>query len=117
MDEETQHVPLAAQKCLPCEGGIPALSADAVARLAEQLSVEWQVVNGRRLEAEYRFPDFAGALGFTNQVGELAEAEGHHPEVLLGWGKAKIFLWTHAADGLTNNDFILASKISKLVDR
>jgi 4a-hydroxytetrahydrobiopterin dehydratase len=117
MNTRTQHAALAAQKCLPCEGGVPPLSADTIASLAGELGGEWHLVQSRRLEAEYRFPDFAQALTFTNRVGELAEAEGHHPEVLLGWGKVKIFLWTHAAGGLTNNDFILAAKISGLVDR
>jgi 4a-hydroxytetrahydrobiopterin dehydratase len=62
----------------------------------------------------YKFPDFKSALAFVNQVGDLAEAQGHHPDILLGWGKVEITLWTHAVDGLTESDFILAAKIDQL---
>ena len=106
---------LARKKCLPCEGGVPALDAAAVKQLLGQLDDDWWAVDARRIECEYRFADFASALAFVNRVGELAESEGHHPDILLGWGRARIMLWTHAVDGLTENDFILASKIEKLI--
>jgi 4a-hydroxytetrahydrobiopterin dehydratase len=74
----------------------------------------WRVVESHHLERDYAFPDFASALAFTNAIGALAEEAGHHPDILLGWGKVKITLWTHTADGLTAKDFALADKIERL---
>jgi 4a-hydroxytetrahydrobiopterin dehydratase len=72
------------------------------------------VVDEHHLVREFRFPDFKQALAFVNGVGEIAEAEGHHPNILLTWGKAEITIWTHRVDGLTESDFILAAKINRL---
>ena len=105
------------QRCVPCEGGVPALSGAEVQAYLARLGGEWTLSSERHLEKELRFPDFASALMFANRVGELAETEGHHPDMLVGWGRVKIYLWTHAADGLTSNDFILAAKISRLVEQ
>jgi len=105
-------VDLASQRCVPCGGGVPGLGPARIDSLLEELGQGWSVVDGR-LEREYRFPDFATALAFTNEVGAIAESEGHHPDILLGWGRVRIRLWTHASDGLTENDFILAAKISE----
>ena len=106
---------LSDRKCVPCEGGVPPLGPDEIQRLFRELDPSWKVVDHRRLENEVRFANFADALAFTNRVGAIAEQEGHHPEILLGWGKAHVSLWTHAVHGLTENDFILASKIDDLV--
>ena len=73
----------------------------------------WEEVDGA-LQRGFRFDDFAGALTFTNHVGTLADQEGHHPEVCVNWGVAKLRIWTHAIDGLSQNDFILAAKIDQL---
>lgn len=100
---------LSGKKCTPCEGGIPALSREKVAELARQLD-GWTVVENRKIEKEYRFPDFRQALAFVNRLGEVAEAEGHHPDIFLTWGKVKVTLWTHSVSGLSENDFILAAK-------
>jgi len=86
------------------------MSPEAVEALRPAVP-EWSVEEGRRLRREFRFPDFARALAFVDRVGALAEAEDHHPEILLGWGRVGILLWTHAAGGLTENDFVLAAKI------
>jgi 4a-hydroxytetrahydrobiopterin dehydratase len=75
---------------------------------------EWEVVNGHHLKRAFTFPDFAKALAFVNKVGEIAENEGHHPDIFLTWGKAEITTWTHKIDGLTESDFILAAKIEKV---
>ena len=75
---------------------------------------EWDVINEHHLHREFRFPDFKLALAFVNRVGAVAEQEGHHPDILLGWGKAEITTWTHKIDGLTESDFILAAKIDRL---
>jgi 4a-hydroxytetrahydrobiopterin dehydratase len=106
---------LSEKRCVPCEGGVPPLDPAEVRHLLAQLDDDWRAVDGRRIECEYRFADFSSALAFVNRVGELAESEGHHPDILLGWGRARIILWTHAVDGLTENDFILASKIERLI--
>lgn len=75
----------------------------------------WQVIDDyKKIEREWKFKNFAEALSFTNQVGKLAEEEGHHPDISLGWGYAKILLTTHAIKGLSENDFILAAKIDRL---
>lgn len=82
-------------------------------RLSAQ-TPEWQVVDEHHIERDYRFSDFRAALDFTNRVGELAEGEGHHPDIYLAWGKVGIKIWTHKIDGLTESDFILAAKIDRL---
>ena len=105
---------LASKKCVPCRGGVPPLQGEELTRLHRQLGSGWQVIEGHHLEKEYSFPDFAGALAFTNRLGELAEAEGHHPDICLGWGRAKVSIWTHKIDGLTESDFILAAKADRV---
>ena len=105
---------LSAQTCEPCRGGIPPLGGAIIAELLAQLETNWQVVAEHHLQKEFTFPDFKSALAFTNQVGELAEAQGHHPDLHLAWGKVEITIWTHKIDGLHQSDFILAAKIDKL---
>lgn len=75
-----------------------------------QLGGDWAVVDDHHLFKTYRFPDFVTALAFVNRVGAVAEAEGHHPDVELTWGRVAIKIWTHAIDGLTESDFVLAAK-------
>lgn len=104
---------LADEKCIPCRGGVPALTGEEL-RLLERELGGWSVVNEHHLEKEFRFPDFAKALAFTNEVGALAEEEGHHPDIYLAWGKVRITIWTHKIDGLTRSDFVLAAKIDRL---
>jgi len=104
---------LASLKCVPCRGGVPALKGKDLEELKRQLP-GWSVINEHHLTKEFKFPDFVKALAFVNRVGELAEQQGHHPDILLAWGKAGITTWTHAVDGLTKSDFILAAKIDKL---
>jgi 4a-hydroxytetrahydrobiopterin dehydratase len=106
---------LAEKKCIPCEGGVAPLEGEAVKTIAKELGGEWKVVNEHHLEKEFSFKDFKDALAFTNKVGALAEAEGHHPDIHLSWGKVRIVLWTHKINGLSESDFILAAKIDKLL--
>ena len=101
-------------KCDACEGRVSKLSAGEISEMVTALDDRWCVVDEHHLVCNYTFPDFAEALAFTNRVGELAEAEGHHPDISLGWGRVEILLYTHSVDGLTKNDFILAAKISAL---
>lgn len=74
----------------------------------------WTVTGEHHLNRKFSFPDFTQALDFVNRVGAVAEEEGHHPDILLAWGKAEITLWTHKIDGLTESDFIMAAKIDRL---
>lgn len=104
---------LADKKCVPCTGSVPALKGEALEKLKKEVP-HWTVVDEHHLVRQFRFPDFKRALAFVNQVGEIAETEGHHPDILLGWGKADITLWTHAVNGLTESDFIVAAKIDRL---
>lgn len=110
---------LANKTCVPCRGGIPPLKGKELADIHRQLPefAHWTVVNEHHLQREYKFSDFRSALAFVNHVGELAEQQGHHPDILLAWGKVGITIWTHAVDGLTESDFILAAKIDRLPHR
>ncbi len=105
---------LAAKQCIPCKGGVPPLKGAALAGLRNQLGHDWEIINEHHLEREFKFHNFRAALAFTNRVGELAEQQGHHPDIHLAWGRVKIILWTHKIDGLTESDFILAAKIEAL---
>jgi 4a-hydroxytetrahydrobiopterin dehydratase len=105
---------LSEKKCVPCRGEVPPLKGDALAQLHKQLGGSWKVVNEHHIEKEYLFKNFKEALAFTNKVGEIAEQEGHHPDIFLSYGKVKIQLWTHKIDGLTESDFILAAKCDKI---
>jgi 4a-hydroxytetrahydrobiopterin dehydratase len=105
---------LAEKECVPCKGGVPPLRGEELARLTRELGGGWQVVKDHQLEKEYRFKDFREALAFTNRVGELAEAQQHHPDIYLAWGKVKLVVWTHKVNGLSESDFVLAAKADKL---
>lgn len=104
---------LASRKCQACDEGTPALKGEELRKLYGKLE-DWIMVNEHHLEKEYRFPDFREALAFVNRVGEVAEEEGHHPDIFLTWGKVQLTLWTHSVGGLSENDFILAAKADAL---
>jgi len=106
---------LAEKECVPCKGGVPPLKGEELTRVANELNGGWQVVNQHHLEKEYKFKNFLEALDFTNKVGELAESQGHHPDIYLTWGQVKLSIWTHKIDGLTESDFVLAAKADKLL--
>jgi 4a-hydroxytetrahydrobiopterin dehydratase len=95
-------------------GGVPPLQGREIKKLLDQLGRGWTVVDDHHLEKEYKFDDFRQGLDFTNRVGELAEEQGHHPDVYLAWGKVKLTLWTHKINGLTESDFIFAAKADEL---
>src|SRR5215510_2144089 len=103
---------LSEKTCVPCRGGVPPLTADEIKPLATQVD-RWSVVNNYHIEKEFKFPDFKAALDFVDKVGAIAEAQGHHPDIYLAWGKAAVKIWTHKIDGLTESDFILAAKIDQ----
>ena len=114
MDEGGDSVSeLAEKNCVPCRGGVPPLGGEAIDELLAKLRGDWTVVESHHLEKAFKFGDFRTALDFTNRVGELAEEQGHHPDIYLAWGKVKITVWTHKVDGLTDSDFVLAAKIDR----
>ena len=103
-------------RCIPCRGGEPTISESEMSALMPQVP-DWQVVERdgiRRLERVFRFRNFAEALRFTMQVGEMAEAEGHHPVIVTEWGRVTVTWWTHKIKGLHRNDFIMAARTSQL---
>lgn len=105
---------LAQKECIPCRGGVPPLKGKELADLLERLGGGWKIVDEHHLEKSYALKNFQEALDFTNRVGQLAEAQGHHPDIYLAWGKVKLTIWTHKIDGLTESDFILAAKADAL---
>ena len=106
---------LASKQCVPCRGGVPPLTGEELARLQTQLEGGWKAVNEHHLEKAYRFDDFRQALDFTLRVGEMAEEQGHHPDISLAWGLVRVTIWTHKIDGLTESDFVFAAKADQLV--
>ncbi|MCA8969165.1 MAG: 4a-hydroxytetrahydrobiopterin dehydratase [Planctomycetes bacterium] len=110
---------LADKDCIPCRGGVPPLDADERKRLLDDLGHEWTIQepassdDPHKLEKTFRFDDFVTALAFVNRVGELAEAQGHHPDLYLAWGRVTVWIWTHKIRGLTESDFVLAAKIER----
>jgi 4a-hydroxytetrahydrobiopterin dehydratase len=104
---------LASKTCVPCRGGTPPLKGEELDDLWRQIP-GWEVVEEHHLRRRFRFKNFREALDFVNRVGELAEEQGHHPDVGFGWGYAEVTVYTHKIDGLTESDFILAAKISEL---
>ena len=104
---------LATKECVPCKGGVEPLAGSDLDALLEALGGGWLVVDGHRLQKEYRFKNFREALAFTNRIGELAEAVRHHPDIELGWGRVKLTVWTHKIDGLHEADFVFAAKADR----
>ncbi len=105
---------LADKDCIPCKGGIEPLKGESLQVLCEQLQNDWQLIEDHHLEKSYKFKNFAQALEFTNKVGNLAEIQGHHPDIYLAWGKVKLTVWTHKINGLQESDFIFAAKADTL---
>ena len=102
---------LTEKKCVPCEGGVEPLTGEKLEEYARLIDGDWSIVDEHHLVREFSFADFVTALEFTNRAGEIAEEEGHHPDILVSYGKAVVTIWTHAIDGISENDFILAAKI------
>ena len=105
---------LLSKQCIPCTIDTPPLEADEINILRQQLHADWAVLDNRMLERRFKFKDFVSALEFVNKIGELAEEEGHHPDLELSWGRVGVKLMTHKIKGLSYNDFILAAKIDLL---
>jgi 4a-hydroxytetrahydrobiopterin dehydratase len=106
---------LATQRCEACTRDTPLLTRASIEQLTAQISPAWRVVDDRRLQRTFRFSDFAGAFALATRIAGVAEQEGHHPELTVGWGHLDVDITTHIAGGLTRNDFILAAKIDRLL--
>ena len=105
---------LTKKKCKPCDGGMKALEPAAARELATQVP-KWKLRKDEpRLWREFTFKDFVRAMKFVNKVAELAESEGHHPDLHIHYNRVKLVLWTHDIGGLSENDFIVAAKVDKL---
>ncbi len=105
---------LTGKACVPCQGGIPPLTPEQAGNLLPQVPGWSLSEDSDRLNRKFEFDDFVTALEFVNKVGELAEQEGHHPDISLGWGYTDIIIFTHKIQGLHENDFILAAKVNEL---
>ena len=103
---------LADKQCVPCKGGVPPLTGEAIAPLLAQLD-DWTVVDGHHLERTYRLKNFAQALGLVNRIGAIAEEQQHHPDLFLAWGKVGVKIWTHKINGLTESDFVFGAKCDR----
>lgn len=104
------------KKCVPCEGEIPVLKPAVSKEFQEQVP-NWKIIKNHHLFREFKFKNFKSALTFVNKVGAIAERENHHPNIDFTWGKVNISIYTHAINGLHSNDFILASKIDRLLKK
>ena len=107
---------LDAKTCVPCRGGVPPLKGTALAQIHQEIpeAADWKIVNEHHITRAFTFPNFKQALDFVNRVGALAEEQGHHPDIVLKWGKVEVTMWTHKIDGLTESDLIMAAKIDRL---
>ncbi len=106
---------LTEQRCVPCEGGVPPLDAGAISKLQSQVNARWNLVNeGKGLRATFEFKNYYHTTAFVNAVAYIAHREDHHPDVSFGYKTCTVEYWTHAANGLTENDFICAAKIDAL---
>lgn len=105
---------LAKRKCVPCEGGVPSLSEEEIMDFLTVVNQGWIAKDNKKITRDFAFVNFTHTMNFVNEVARIAEEEGHHPVMHVHYGKVEIELWTHAIDGLSENDFILAAKIDKL---
>jgi 4a-hydroxytetrahydrobiopterin dehydratase len=107
---------LASKSCVPCRGGIPPLTREEAGQLLAG-APGWSLEeNGTRLTHRFEFEDFRKAIAFVNRVADIAEEQGHHPDIAIHWNKVDLVLWTHKIGGLHENDFILAAKVNRLLE-
>ncbi len=107
---------LAGKSCVPCRGGIPPLAEPAARELLGR-TPGWSLAeSATRLQRRFEFRDFLEAMRFVNRVADVAEQQGHHPDIAIHWNKVDLLLWTHKIGGLHENDFILAAKVNRLLE-
>lgn len=104
---------LADQKCVPCRGGVPPMGRERAEQMLGELGGGWTLNAAGHLERRYEFRNFADAMTFANRVADIAEAEGHHPDLHVSWGRCTVEIWTHKIDGLTESDFYFAAKTDR----
>jgi 4a-hydroxytetrahydrobiopterin dehydratase len=104
---------LASRECVPCKGDTPPLKGPELENLSKEIP-EWDVVDEHHLTRRFEFSNFKEALAFVNEVGRIAEEQGHHPDITFGWGEARITVFTHKIDGLTESDFVFAAKVDRI---
>ena len=107
---------LADKTCIPCKGGVPPLDANSCEVLLQKLGNEWSLNTDGHLYKAYQFNDFTSAMELANQITDIAEQQGHHPDLHISWGSCGVEIWTHKISGLSESDFILAAKIERLID-
>lgn len=103
------------QKCKPCEGGVPPMTQDEIKQYLPKLKEQWELIEDKKISHSFKLKTFRDAIGFVNKIADVAEKEGHHPNIHVLYNKVKIVLTTHAIGGLSRNDFILGAKIEKLL--
>lgn len=107
---------LATRTCIPCQGGVPSLSESEAQEYLAQ-TPEWNLIDqATKIERTFSFKDFVAAMAFAQRVGQISEAEGHHPDITFGWGYCRVLFYTHKIKGLHENDFIMAAKVDALID-
>ena len=112
---DNESLPLARKRCIPCEGGVDPLTKEQAEELLKQLNPEWTLVEGAGLLARsFSFPNYKKTIIFVNKVAAIAEGENHHPDMTVSYDNVGVELSTHAIDGLSENDFIVAAKIDEL---
>lgn len=104
---------LADQKCIPCRGGVPPMARDKAEALLSELGNGWQLNAEGHLERAYDFQGFRQPMAFANRIADIAEAEGHHPDLHIAWGQCRVEIWTHKINGLTESDFYFAAKVDR----
>jgi 4a-hydroxytetrahydrobiopterin dehydratase len=114
--DEMDDMELAEMECIPCKGGVPALKGADLERLSSRLGNGWQVVDEHHLSKSYPFADYASTVAFVNGVAEVAEQQGHHPNISFTYGRADVMIWTHKIDGLTESDFVFAAKVDRVLE-
>ncbi len=105
---------LAEKKCVPCEGGVPPLEPEQTKEYKKQVHKDWQVLENTKIKRDFAFVNFVQTMEVANKIADIAEEQGHHPDFYISYGKLQVEIWTHAINGLSENDFILAAKIDKI---
>ena len=109
----SQMTELADNACIPSDSNTPRVSNERISQLLGELGDNWQVNDAGHLEKLFVFRNFVEAMSFANEIGDIAEAQGHHPDLHIGWGRCGVEIWTHDINGLAESDFFLAAKVNR----
>jgi 4a-hydroxytetrahydrobiopterin dehydratase len=115
MNKTLNHMELKQMKCVPCEGGVKPLKGQAIADYMHKLDSGWVVIGDKMIRKEFPFKNFNLGMAFLNKIAAIADQEGHHPDVCISYTKVQVELFTHAINGLSENDFIMAAKIDDVI--